>query len=318
MRQLLPVFSVVLGLCLILVGSASVLGAPAAQAPAKPAREEAAEAPKEPAPKAKGEEPAGDKLDKQLAAISDRLTELMNEEMNLTMQLMSMQQRGNELVDNPDKATEELSKGAATPKLREYKQILIMSAQKVQALDGKYVALQKALKPLERERERATTEQKARLDELSARLQSKRRAILEKVAGYYEKAAEPKLALQLHAEIYQATPEKQRDRTLKEKVGNLSEKCGNVKDAVAMFKGILDSLPEKDRYHDRPLGEKLGGLYEKIGDYKSALALYRACLDAMPADKRDTDGKGFRDRIANIEKKAGKSSKDSKDRSKRY
>lgn len=314
MRQRPSVVLVVLGLCLLLVWSAPLLGAPAAKTPAAP------DTPKGDAPKAKAEEGTGDKLDKQLAGISDRLTELMNEDMNLAMSLMSMQQKANELVESPDKATEELSKGNATSKLREYKQVLLQSAQKLQALDAKYGALQKTLKTAERDRAHATTEQQARLDDLSNRLQAKHRANVEKVAVYYEKAAEPKLALQIFSEVYQSTPEKQRNRALKERVGNLSEKAGNYKDAIAMFKGILDALPEKDRYRDRALGEKLGGLYEKVGDLKAALALYEAFLNAMPADKRDTDGKTFRDRIANIEKKGGKTSPASRDsgRQKRY
>jgi tetratricopeptide (TPR) repeat protein len=285
-----------------------LLGAPAAKAPAAKAAAEAAapDTPKGDAPKAKGDEAAGDKLDKQLAGISDRLTELMSEDMNLAMNLMGMQQKANELVESPDKATEELSKGGATTKLREYKQVLLQSAQKLQALDAKYGVLQKTLKTAERDRAHATTEQQARLDDLSNRLQAKHRANIEKIAVYYEKAAEPKLALQIFSEVFQSTPEKQRDRALKERVGNLSDKAGNYKDAIALFKSILDALPEKDRYRDRALGEKLGGLYEKAGDFKAALALYEAFLNAMSADKRDTDGKTFRDRIANIEKKGGK------------
>jgi tetratricopeptide (TPR) repeat protein len=322
MLQRPSVFLVVLGLCLLLVWSAPLLGAPAAKAPAVKAAAEAAapDTPKGDAPKGKGDEASGDKLDKQLAGISDRLTELMNEDMNLAMSLMGMQQKANELVESPDKATEELSKGVVTPKLREYKQVLLQSAQRLQALDAKYGVLQKTLKTLERDREHATTEQQARLDDFSNRLQAKHRANVAKIAVYYEKAAEPKLALQIFSEVYQSTPEKQRDRALKERVGNLSEKAGNYKDAITLFKSILDALPEKDRYHDRALGEKLGGLYEKAGDYKAALALYQAFLNAMPADKRDTDGKTFRDRIANIEKKGGRTAPAARDSShqKRY
>lgn len=322
MRQRPSVVLVVLGLCLLLVWSAPLLGAPAAKAPAAKAAAEAAapDTPKGDAPKGKGDEASGDKLDKQLAGIADRLTELMNEDMNLAMSLMGMQQKANELVESPDKATEELSKGGATTKLREYKQVLLQSAQRLQALDAKYGVLQKTLKTLARDREHATTEQQARLDDLSNRLQAKHRANVEKIAVYYEKAAEPKVALQIFSEVYQATPEKQRDRALKERVGNLSDKAGNYKDAIAMFKSILDALPEKDRYRDRALGEKLGGLYEKAGDFKAALALYEAFLNAMPADKRDTDGKTFRDRTANIEKRGGKTAPAARDpnRQKRY
>ena len=322
MRQRPSVFLVVFGLCLLLVWSAPLLGAPAAKVPAAKAAAEAAapDTPKGDAPKGKGDEAAGDKLDKQLAGIADRLTELMSEDMNLAMNLMGMQQKANELVESPDKATEELSKGGATTKLREYKQVLLQSAQRLQALDAKYGVLQKTLKTLARDREHATTEQQARLDDLSNRLQAKHRANVEKIAVYYEKAAEPKVALQIFSEVYQSTPEKQRDRALKERVGNLSDKAGNYKDAIAMFKSILDALPEKDRYRDRALGEKLGGLYEKAGDFKAALALYEAFLNAMPADKRDTDGKTFRDRTANIEKRGGKTAPAARDpnRQKRY
>jgi len=304
----LPLLSLTtLGLCLTFAWSGPLLGAPAAQASAAlPAGDAAAESPKEPTPKATEDDAASDKLDKQINMLSERMSGLMNEEMSLTMQCMDMQQRANGLVENPDKAAEDLTKGSTNPKLREYKQILVMIAQKVQAIDNKYLPLQKTLKTLERDRERATTAQKARIDELGNRLQAKHKANVEKIAGYYEKAGEPKPALQLYAGLYQAMPEKQRDRLLKERISSLSEKCGNYKDAVAMLKSILDALPEKDRYRDRQLGEKLGGLYEKAGDDKNALATYKAFLEAMPANKRDTDGKGLKNRIANLEKKGPK------------
>jgi len=289
---------------LTLVWSGAALAAPAAKTGDKAP---AVGPTKEPAGKAKGDETAAEKIDKQLAAVTDRLSELMSEEMSLTMDLMKMQTRANELIETPDKAVEELSKGGGTAKVREYKQILLQSAQKLQAFDGKYFSLMKTMKALDRDREYAAAEQQARIDELNNRLQLKHKADLEKIAILYEKVADPKTALQIYGEIYQSLPEKKRDKTLKEKIAILSEKAGNLRAAIDMYKSILDGIPEKERYRDRATGEKLGGLYEKAGDPKTALAVYKTFLAAIAPDKQDTDGKGLKDKIAAIEKKFGKS-----------
>jgi tetratricopeptide (TPR) repeat protein len=305
MRALSVLLAATLVFSLTCMWSGAGLAAPAAK-PGGKADDPNAGPPKEPTTKSKGDETAAEKIDKQLNAVSERLSDLMSEEMNLTMDIMKMQTRANELVESPNKATEELSKGAGNPKLREYKQILLVCAQKLQGADAKYLALLKIMKAMERDREHAAAEQQARIDETINRIQLRHKANLEKIASFFEKVADPKTALQLYAEIYQSLPENKRDKTLKEKIATLSEKCGSIKDAIAMYKSILEAIPEKERYRDRGMGEKLGGLYEKAGDLRAALSVYKAFLDAVPPDKKDTDGKNLKEKIANIEKKLGK------------
>jgi TolA-binding protein len=351
MRAIWIVLLMGLAAGLTCLATAPACGAPAASPGAIKAPDAAADDPnaeppaQKPAKKPKGEETGDDKIEAQLGAIQERLTQLMNEEMNLTISLMEMQQKANQLIENPDKAADELSKGLGTPKLREYKAILMQSASRLQALDAKYVSLIKTMKGLEKDRQHAEAQQQARIDELSTRVAAKHKANVEKIATYYERVGQPRIAIGIYIELYQSLPESKRDRNLKEKIAAMSEKCGDAKSALVMYKAILDAVPEKDRHKeralcdklsglyekggdtkaalgvyqnfipekeclkDRALCEKMGGMYEKIGDAKAALAMYRAALEAIPPDKRDTDGKGLKDKIASIEKKSGGSAR---------
>jgi tetratricopeptide (TPR) repeat protein len=258
---------------------------PVGAADAPPA---AAEPSKDAPPPKKEEETPADRIERQLKNLQERFQQVSIDEMKLTMELMAAQQQANEL----------------RPEAR--KPVLRQIAERMLGFGKHFAALVKSLKPLEKDKAQATPEQRKRIDELADRIYAKYRSDTQKVAERFEQLGDTRAAYETWTAYYQAMPDYRRDRGLKERLAQQAEKCGDLYGTRALLKSIFEAVPEKDRYRDRGLGEKIGDLEVRLGDWTKALALYQRLLEALPADKRDTDGKSLKEKIAIIEKKLGR------------
>ena len=256
------------------------------------------------------------RLEKQIASIEDRMMSLQEEELNLSMKIMQARQKANEGVENPGKVAEKLAKGESGKGLRQYKAIMVSCARQLQAFGAKLQPLLKQVKALQPDREKAPEPLKARIDTVTARVESKHRTNLEKVAQMYEQCAEFRAALSINLSIYKSIPANQRakEAVLIETIGELYNKAGDPKNALLFYKSLFEAKNPKDRYKDRKLGMTVAALYVKCGDKRSAVQLYQALLNALARDKRtEKEGKELQKKIEEI---AGKSWR-SKDRDKK-
>lgn len=256
------------------------------------------------------------RLQKQIASIEDRMMSLQEEELNLSMKIMQARQKASEGVENPSKVAEKLAKGESGKGLRQYKAIMISCARQLQAFGAKLQPLLKQVKALQRDREKAPEPLKARIDTVTARVVSKHRTNLDKVAQTYQQCAEYRAALGINLSIYKSIPANQRAKegVLIETIGELYDKDGDPRNALLFYKGLFEAKDPKSRYNDRKLGMKVAGLYVKCGDKRSAVQLYQALFNALPRDKRtENEGKELQKKIEEIEAKSGRS----KDRDKK-
>ncbi len=259
------------------------------------------------------------RVEKQIASIEERMMLLQEQELNLSMKIMQARQKASEGVENPGKIAEKLAKGESGKGLRQYKAIMISCARQLQAFGAKLQPLLKSVKVLQRDREKAPEPLKARIDTVTARVESKHRTNLEKVAQIYKQCAEFRAALGIYLSIYKSIPANQRakDTVLTETIGELYDKGGDPKNALLFYKSLFEAKSPKTRYNDRKLGMKVAELYAKCGDKRSAVQLYQALFNALPKDKRtEKDGQELLKKIEGIEGKSGRS-KD-RDKKKRY
>lgn len=269
--------------------------APAADTPAGKAgavKNTAAEKPEKP-----GADAPGSKLEKMLASAEDRYTAIQTQELQLSMEVLTIQAKAQQALKDPAKAREELEKPGGSKELRDYKAAMLACAAKWQGFEQKIQGLLSIIKPLEAQRDKAPAELQPRIDQLVSRTHEKHRAVQEKIADCYDKVAAYKEALQAYGAIYQGLPEKQRasDRTLIEKLAGLCEKLKDYKRALEFYMVTYKGKSEKDRNGDRKLSENLSRCYEKLGDMASALDFAKKALATSPDDK------GLKERVAKLE-----------------
>ena len=247
------------------------------------------------------------RIEKQIKEIEDRMMSLQEQELELSMKIMQAQQKANEAIENPGKAAEKLAKGEMAGGLRQYKAILISCARQLQAFNQRLTPVLKSVKALGRDRAKVPDPLKARIDTLTARVESKHRTNLDKVAHTYKQCAEFRTALGIYLSLYKNMPaaERVKDNVLTENIGELYDKAGDPRKALLFYKSIFDAKPAKTRYTDRTLGMKVAALYVKCGDKRSAVGLYRALYEALPKDKRSAkEGQDLMKKIEEIEGKS--------------
>ena len=256
------------------------------------------------------------RLEKQIAAIEDRMMSLQEDELNLSMKIMQARQKATEGVENPGKVAEQLAKGGGGKGLRQYKIIMVSCARQLQAYGAKLQPLLKQVKALQPDREKAPEPLKARIDMVTARVESKHRTTLEKVAQIYQQSAEFRAALGIYLSIYKSIPANQRakEAVLIETIGESYSKAGDPKNALLFYKSLFEAKDPKSRYTDRKLGMKVADLYVRCGDKRSAVQLYQAMFNALPTNKRtEKEGQELQNKIEAI----GGKSRRSKDRDKK-
>ncbi len=245
------------------------------------------------------------RVEKQIESIESRMMLLLEEELNLSIRISRAQQKANAGLKDPSKAAVRPSKGEKA------KAIMLYCAKQRQACDAKLLPLLKSVKALQRDREKAPEALKVRIDVVTARIEGKHRANLEKIANLYERCAEWRAALGIWSKLYGEMPENERvkNTVMTEKMAEL---CGKVKDfkrVLMLYRSLFEAKSVKDRYRDRKLVEKVAKAYEQCGDFRSAYRLYKALHDAIPRDKREKDGKGLRARMKEMAKKLGRLSR---------
>ncbi|MFO8015446.1 MAG: hypothetical protein R6X20_19350 [Phycisphaerae bacterium] len=229
-----------------------------------------------------------EEFEKQLDQINRQMMNLQTQEFDLTMKIQQAQQQAQKGLEDPGKATKHLQEGKRSTALMKYKAVLVASARKVQQFDRRLLPLLKQVQVLQKKQDQAPKPVQAMIDQTAARVQAKHLANVEKIAQFYEKAAEPRQALQAYLQVYAMTPEKERDKNeeLHKTLAELSAKAGNLKAALTFYNKIFEAKKPKERYKDKKLAEKVADLHVKTGNARAALTIYRGMLDHIPNDKK--------------------------------
>jgi hypothetical protein len=237
-----------------------------------------------------------DEIEKQLDKINKQMMTLQTQEFDMTMKIQQAQQQAQQGLEDPGKATKQLQDGKRSSALLKYKAVLIASARQVQQFNRRILPLLKQVQMLQKKQGDAPKPVQAMIDQTAARVQAKHLANLEKIAQFYEKAAEPRQALRIFLQVYGMTPEKERDKNheLIKTIGNLYDKAGNPKAALAFYSKIFEAKDPKERYKDKKLAEKVADLNAKAGNGRAAITIYRGMLDHIPNDQKH---KGEREKI---------------------
>jgi len=230
----------------------------------------------------------GNEVEEQLQRINTQLMELQTKEFDLTMKIQQAQQKAQQGLEDPGKATQQLAQGKRSRELMRYKAVLVASAQKVQQFDRRMLPLLKQAKGLQKKQNQVEKPVQVMIDQTVARVEAKHRGNLEKIARFYKQAAEHGQALRIYREIYSMIPEAERDKNedLVKSIGDLYAKGGNPKGALNFYNKIFEAKKPKDRYKDKNLAKTVAELHVKTGNGRAALAIYRGLLDQIPNDKK--------------------------------
>jgi len=166
------------------------------------------------------------RIEKQLTDASEKLTALQEEELELSIKVLTAESKALDHVGDKQKLKNALAKGSSSQDVVEYRNALLACAQQWQMMESKYAAVHRSLRYLEQKRQEMPEDLKSRAEEVVARILKNRRSCLEKVAAIYEKLMDDKMALATYVAIYQMLPEDQReaDKALKEKILKLKKK----------------------------------------------------------------------------------------------
>ena len=238
----------------------------------------------------------GAEVEKQLDRLNQQLMTLQNQEFDLSMKISQAQQQAQKGLEEPGKATQHLAEGKRSRGLLKYKAVLVASAQKVQQFDRRLLPLVKQVQALQKKGDKASKPVQAMIDQVAARIEGKHRSNLEKIARFYQQAAEWRQALRGFAQVYSMIPEKERGKNqeLIKTLGELYDKAGSPKRALTFYNEIFEAKDPKKRYDDKKLAEKVADLHVKTGNARQAVEIYRALLDRIPNDKKH---KGERERL---------------------
>jgi tetratricopeptide (TPR) repeat protein len=196
------------------------------------------------------------------------------EELKLAVRLLKAQGEARKLVAEPWKVPERLAAGDTASELLEYKRIMLACAAQLQKMEGEYARLYRSAESLGRQRDRMPEELNARADAVMAGVRTRRRINLDKRAGFYLQAAEPKQALRVYRLIYKEAPQ---DLANLNNMVNMYITVGDYRQALAVYTDIYRQSPE-----DVKSLQGMATMYEKLGDYKRALEKYKEILELHP------------------------------------
>jgi len=280
---------------------------------ASPAAEPSATPAKTAAPGKGSPEEVAAKIDAQVAALQEKVTAIQNEETQITIRILQAQKAAMDAgkIEDVKKVREYLANGKPKPEWREYRQFLAAAAQQWEIIAQNYGRAAAQLKPLEKDRDKASPEAQAQIDALGKRLADKRRALVEKAANCYYDGGECKKALPLFAALYQEIPEDKRkdEKTLTTTLADVYDKTGDFKTAVRLYEGLYRSASEADRQRGTMFNtsNRLATIYfDKLNDYKAALEFYKYMLEnigLVVPEQRSACEKMVKDRIAACEAK---------------
>jgi len=166
------------------------------------------------------------RIEKQLTDAGEKLTALQEEELELSIKVLTAESNALDHVEDRKNLKNALTKGSTSQDVVEYRNALLACAQQWQMMESKYAAVHRSLRNLEQKRGEMPADLKSRAEEVVARILKNRRSCLEKVATIYEKLMDDKMVLATYVAIYQMLPEDQRetDTALKEKILKLKKK----------------------------------------------------------------------------------------------
>jgi hypothetical protein len=273
----------------LLVGAGWVISWPAIDLAAEkpPANAEGAAKTEGAGEAPKADEAAVAKIEKQITGIEDRMKSLQQEDARASMAQVAAQ--GAAGGADVEEIRKQLANGSKKKEHLEYRAAMESAAGQWKALSEKYDRIVNMAKTLERDREKATPALQAKIDELSKRVADKYRSTLEKVVTCFTRCANYKNAVQAQLIIYQMTPEAKRDREMKKELAGLYKNAGDTKNSLALYKSMLDAVPEKERFKNRQLVEEVAAACKDAGDFHAAIQLYKGLLDAIPEKDRGKD-----------------------------
>jgi len=206
-------------------GVAAGAGAGAEKSKGPAAAEQATEAKDPPKPR---EIPEAERarIEKQLTDAGEKLTALQEEELELSIKVLTAESNALDRVGDKKKLKKALTKGFTSQDVVEYRNALLACAQQWQMMESKYAAVPRSLRYLEQKRGEMPEDLKSRAEEVVARVLKNRRFCLEKAAAIYDKLKDEKMVLATYVAIYQMLPEDQReaDTALKAKILELKKK----------------------------------------------------------------------------------------------
>jgi len=316
MEQVMRIFYTHLATCLALTSAVALgwttSGLAGDTAPASPGKNLILAAAKEsPSPGKTPEDAAAAKIDKQLAALQEQFAALSTEESQTLMKTLMAKKTAMDSgkIEDTNTVRDEMAKGKIKAEWRDYRQVLTASAQQWEVMAQKFARLSAQLKPLELDRDKASPDAQAQIDTLGKRLADKHRSLSEHAGDCYYDAAEFKKALPIFTALYQEIPEDKRaaERTLTEKLADICDKTGDPKSAMRLYETTYKAASEQVRksWTMHGVRNRLAAIYEKAGDFKAALDLYKVSLENFAPEKRDTDGKWLKDKVAALETKLG-------------
>jgi len=235
-------------------------------------------------------------VEKQLDLINKKLMDMQNEEFDLTMKISQAQQKAQQGLEEPGKASQHLAEGKRSSALMKYKAVLVASAQRVQQFDRRFLPLLRQVQALQKKQGKVSKPVQAMIDQTAARVEGKHRSNVEKMSRFYEQAAEWGPALRGFLQVYSMIPDKERDKNqdLIKTIGELYDKAGSPQRALTFYNKIFETKDPKQRYGDKKLAEKVADLNAKTGNAQKAVVIYRGLLDHTPNDQKH---KGERDKI---------------------
>jgi len=284
MRCLSAILILCITACLVPYAWGAAAKAPAKKAAAAPA-EKAAEEPGE-KPEAEKTPPettkpsatteAGERLEKQVAALEEKLMTLTQQDMDLQLAIAKAVMKATEALGNKPKfKLDKDNERKLTPEMREQQKILRACVQQIQALDARYSQLMSAVRTLQRDR--AAAELKQRLERLDQQIQTKHRVNLTKIGDLQAQACDFKPAVGTYTGVLASLPEsdKQERENLKYKIAGAHEESGDYRQALTVYKELYDAMPASERAAQLNLMLRMASLYERNSDYKKALELYQ-------------------------------------------
>jgi len=183
------------------------------------------------------------RIEKQLADAGEKLGAFQEEELELSIKVLTAESNALDHVEDRKKLKNALTKGPTPQDVVDYRNVMLACAQQWQMMESKYAAMHRGLRYLEQKRQEMPEDLKSRAEEVVARILKNRRSCLEKAAVIYDKLTDEKMVLATYVAIYQMLPEDQReaDTALKEKILKLKKKLEppeKKKDATKKNGGI--------------------------------------------------------------------------------
>jgi tetratricopeptide (TPR) repeat protein len=224
------------------------------------------------------------RIEKQLADAGEKLTALQEEELDLSIKVLTAESKALDHVEDRNKLKNALTKGSTPQDVVEYRNVMLACAQQWQMMDSKYAAVHRGLRHLDQKREEMPEDLKSSTEEVAARILKNRRSCLEKVAAIYDKLMDEKRVLAIYVAIYQMVPD---DLANLNHMAAMYQKMGDYKQTLALYMDIHRQSP-KDFENLR----NMAAMYEKLGDYKKALEKYKEADEQRQEDVTNTTDLG--------------------------